>query len=276
MTEQERTEGLEPRNLLLAALPREQRERLLSSMEYVELPYGRVLHDVDEPITDIYFPETALVSMLGTDGGGQSVEVAIVGRNGMSGIPVFLGAERTHLKVFIEIGGSGWRMSTGDFRDAVRQSPELERLLRRYTQSLFFFAAQSSACNRMHRVAQRCARWLLTTQDLVGSAKFRLTHLVLSQMLGVRRASVTETAGEFQRAGLIAYNRGVVAIRDRVGLEEASCSCYRLIRAEQEELMGTLAASPPAERSEIPAEGTAARPVIADRQENAIASSPRP
>ncbi len=274
MAEHERTEGLEPRNLLLAALPREQRERLLSMMEYVEVPYGRVLHDVDQPITDIYFPETALVSLLGTEPGGPTVEVAIIGRNGMSGIPVFLGADRTHLKTFIEIGGTAWRMSTSDFRDAVRESAELERLLRRYTQSLFFFAAQSSACNRLHRVAQRCARWLLTTQDLVGSAKFRLTHLVLSQMLGVRRASVTETAGDFQRAGLIAYNRGVVAIRDRAGLEEASCACYRLIRAEQEELMGAVTGEPVTERTESPADG--GRPVMADRQEDAITPSPRP
>jgi len=273
MAEQERIEGAEPRNLLLAALPREQRERLLSMMEYVDVPYGTVLHDVSEPITDVYFPETALVSLLGTEPGGSSVEIAIIGRNGMSGIPVFLGADRTHFKTFIEIGGTSWRMSANDLREAVRESAELERLLRRYTQSLFFFAGQSSACNRMHRVAQRCARWLLTTQDLVGSPKFRLTHLVLSQMLGVRRASVTETAGEFQRAGLIAYNRGVVTIRDRVGLEEASCACYRLIRAEQEELLGAVTGDPVTERSEIPAEGS--RPVLADRQENASTPSPR-
>lgn len=158
----------------------------------------------------------------------------MIGRDGMVGLPLFLGVDRTQLRAQVQIAGTGWRMSAEHLRALSYQSGPLERILRRYAHASFFFAAQSSACHRLHNVMQRCARWLLTTQDLVGSPQFRITHLALAQMLGVRRATITETAGMLQRSELIAYNRGSVRIVDRNGLEKVSCSCYDVIRSERE------------------------------------------
>jgi hypothetical protein len=173
----------------------------------------------------------------------------------MAGMPVYFGADRTLMQVFVQIEGAGWRLPVEQFHDVLRQAPTLDRLLRRYAQSLFFFAAQSSACNRLHPVMPRCARWLLTTHDAVGEDRFRMTHLVLAQMLGVRRATVTETAGVLQRSGYISYNRGVVQMVNRDGLEKVVCSCYRLIRREQERLMVGRDTPGPVEAAMISAAG---------------------
>jgi CRP-like cAMP-binding protein len=226
-----------PRNRILSSLPDEEVDLVLSMLEPEELAFGQVLIESDHPIEYVHFPERALVSMLGAADDSAAVEVAMIGRDGMVGLPLFFGLDRTLMRGYVQIAGSAWRMTAEHFRALLYQSATLERMVRRYAHASFFFAAQSSACNRLHNVMQRSARWLLTTQDAVGAPRFRITHLVLAQMLGVRRATVTETAGLLQRAGHIAYNRGQVQIVDRPGLEEVSCSCYALIRREQERAM---------------------------------------
>jgi CRP-like cAMP-binding protein len=180
----------------------------------------------------VYFPEDGVISIVGLMEDGSAVETATVGNEGMVGVPVFLGAMQMAGQGFAQVPGSAWRLPAGALREEVRRGGALSRLLGRYTQALFTLVAQSSACNRKHTVEQRCARWLLMTHDRVAGDNFELTQLFLSQMLGVRRATVTEAAGELQARGLIEYTRGRMAIVDRAGLEAAACPCYGIIRAE--------------------------------------------
>ena len=224
--------GRGPRNRILAALPPEDLDRLRGRMELVDLDLRQVVFEPDRVIEHVYFPEDAVVSILGVMDDGSAVETATTGNDGMVGVPVFLGAMQMAGQAFAQIPGRAWRLPAGALREEVRRGGALAELLGRYTQALFTLVAQSSACNRKHPVEQRCARWLLMTHDRVEGDTFELTHLFLSQMLGVRRATVTEVAAELQRRGLIEYTRGRVRIVDRAGLEAAACVCYEIIRAE--------------------------------------------
>jgi len=221
-----------PRNRILAALPAGELERLGPELELVELEVRQVLIDPNKVIGDVYFLEEGVVSILGVMEDGSAVETATVGHEGMVGLPVFLGAMSMAAQAFAQVPGRAYRMPAAALREEVRRGGALSGLLGRYTQALFTLLSQSSACNRMHAVEQRCARWLLLTHDRVGSDTFELTHLFLSQMLGVRRATVTEVAGELQRRGLIEYTRGKITIVDRPGLERAACECYGVIASE--------------------------------------------
>jgi CRP-like cAMP-binding protein len=220
------------RNRILAALPAEERERLRPSLEHVPLELRHVIFEPNRTIEHVYFPEEGVVSVLGLLEDGSAIETATVGNEGMVGVPVFLGAMQMAGQAFAQIPGRAWRMPAGALREEVRRGSALAQLLGRYTQALFTLVAQSSACNRKHAVEQRCARWLLMTHDRVEGDTFELTHLFLSQMLGVRRATVSETAAALQVRGLIDYTRGRITIRDRAGLEAAACPCYGIIRAE--------------------------------------------
>ena len=226
-----------PRNRLLGALPPDEYRRLAARLEPVELEARHMFFDVDEPISHVWFPEDCVGSVLGLGADGAAVETATIGAEGMVGLPIFLGTDRTAAHAFCQVPGRALRMEADAFRAAVARSDALTRLLLRYTQALFTLVAQSSACNRLHDTRARCARWLLLTHDRVGRDEFSLTHHFLSQMLGVRRATVTEAAGALQHAGLIEYEYGVIAVRDRAGLERASCECYAIIRAEFERLL---------------------------------------
>lgn len=221
-----------PRNRILAALPANELERLGSQLELVELELKEVLIDPNREIGDVYFVEDGLVSILGVMSDGSAVETATVGHEGMVGLPVFLGAASMAAQAFAQVPGRAYRLSASALREEIGRGGALAALLGRYTQALFTLVAQSSACNRLHPVEQRCARWLLMTHDRVGRDTFELTHLFLSQMLGVRRATVTEAAGELQRRGLIDYTRGRITVVDRPGLERAACECYGVISAE--------------------------------------------
>lgn len=234
-----------PRNRILAALPADELERLGPQLELVELELREVLIDPNQVIGDVHFVEDGVVSIVGVMADGSAVETATVGHEGMVGLPVFLGAESMPAQAFAQIPGRAYRMSAAALRDEVRRGGALAALLGRYTQALFTLVAQSSACNRLHPVEQRCARWLLMSHDRVGRDTFELTHLFLSQMLGVRRATVTEVAGELQRRGLIDYTRGRITILDRPGLERAVCECYGIVAAEFARLLdGGRVASP--------------------------------
>lgn len=219
-------------NRLLAALPAEEFERLRPHLEVVTLEVLDYLYERDSPIEYVHFPINCVTSVMATMEDGRMVEVGTIGKEGMDGLPVFLGAKTAPLASFCQVPGDAARMTADTFRSKVGSGDRLHDLLRRFTEATLVFAAQSSACNRLHSVEQRCGRWMLHTHDRVGKDEFYLTQEFLSQMLGVRRASVTEVAVTFQREGLISYSRGRLRICDRPGLEAATCECYGVITKE--------------------------------------------
>jgi CRP-like cAMP-binding protein len=226
------------RNRLLAALPDEVRESVGAVAEAATAEVRDMVYDVGEPVEYVIFPAGAVYSLMSVGQDGRSVEVATVGREGFVGVPVLLeGSFTSQHQAFAQIGGASLRVSTVDFRQLVDDQPRLRTMLHRYTLALLAQVAQASACNRLHTLEQRCARWLLMTHDRVGRDAFPLTQEFLAQMLGVRRAGVNEAQQALADAGVISYVRGSVAILDRPGLEQRSCECYQLIRAEHDRLV---------------------------------------
>ena len=224
-------------NRLLGALPTEELEHLRPHLETVTLKIKDYLYEPGRPIEYVYFPIDCVTSTMATMKDGRMVEVGTIGKEGMDGLPVFLGAQAAPLASFCQVPGDAARMTVDAFRSEVGPDDRLHDLLRRFTEATLVFAAQSSACNRLHSVEQRCGRWMLHTHDRVGKDEFYLTQEFLSQMLGVRRASVSEVAVTFQREGLISYSRGRLRICDRPGLEAATCECYGVITKEFDRLL---------------------------------------
>lgn len=221
------------KNRLLAALPPSEYRRLLPKLETVYLTLKQCVYESLRTIDYVYFPLSGIVSILTFMNDGRGIEVATVGNEGMVGLPVFLGAAKTPLVAFQQIPGESMRMESEAFIKESKQNGPLTAILHRYTQSFMVQIAQGSACNRAHSVAQRCARWLLTTHDRVGRPQqFLITHEFLGQMLGVRRAGVSEVASAFKKSQLIDYKRGVIQILNRKGLEERTCECYWVIKNE--------------------------------------------
>jgi CRP-like cAMP-binding protein len=239
-----RPEG-EVKNWLLAALPDSEYGELRFVLEPVELETLQVLFEYDKPIEHVYFLEDCIASILSVMADGSAVETATVGREGMTGIPLFLGAERTQAQCFCQIPGRALRMPAAAFREAIARNGTLTTVLGRYTQALFALIAQNSACNRVHSVRERSARWLLMTQDRIDSDQFPLTQKFFSQMLGVRRTTVSEAAAALQREGLIDYTYGRITVKDRPGLEAAACECYSIIRIELDRLLANRLAPTP-------------------------------
>lgn len=226
-----------PGNRLLAALPGDERERLLPELEIVEARVRDMLYEAEQPIRHVWFPLSGVVSIVATMQGGGTVEVGTVGNEGMAGLPVFLGAETAPMTTFAQVPGAVARMRVGSLRREVERGGPLTQLLHRYTQAFFTQLSQSVACNRLHSLSERLARWMLMTQDRAGDT-FPMTHEFMGQMLGVRRPGVTEALQELQRAGALAYERGEMRVVNRAVLEAASCECYRVIRSEYERLIG--------------------------------------
>jgi len=224
------------KNRLLAALG-EDGESLARRMDKVEAERGHYISKRFDPITHVQFPLTGMVSMVLGSEGGTSVEVGTVGNEGMVGIAVYLEAERAPTEVFFETSGSYLRMPVREFREALSARPAFAKLIGRYTQAMINQMAQSVMCGSLHTLEERLSRWLLMTHDRLGKDDLDLTQEFLSQMLGVRRPSVTVVAGILQSAGLIRYNRGRVTVLDRRGLEESACECYGLVRTEFERLL---------------------------------------
>jgi len=217
-------------NSLLAGLPRKLYQSLLPGLELVTLDFGRVLYEPGAAIRNVYFPANCVVSLLTLVKGRLALEVGLVGREGMVGVPVALGIDVSPVRALVQGAGSALRMSTVRLRRDLRRNPALQQALNRYTNSLMAQITQTAACNRFHTVTARLARWLLMTRDRVQSANIHLTHEFLSHMLGVRRVGVTEAATALQRKKLIEYSRGHITILDHSGLEAASCPCYELVR----------------------------------------------
>jgi CRP-like cAMP-binding protein len=217
-------------NSLLAALPRKSYLRLLPGLFPVNLVFGRVLYEPGQPIREVYFPGKCLVSLLAPVDGHASVEVGLVGRDGMVGIPLALGIDVSSVRALVQGAGPALKMDADRFRTELRGSPPLQDALYRYVHARMVQISQTAACNRFHVVEARLARWLLMTRDRVRSGEFRMTHEFLSHMLGVRRAGVTEAACALQRQKLIEYSRGLIRILDDRGLEAACCSCYEIAK----------------------------------------------
>jgi CRP-like cAMP-binding protein len=231
-----------PRNRLLAALPPDVLSALRPRLEAVELPLRRVLHVPGKPIEAVYFPETGYVSMLAYLESGDAAEVGLVGREGMVGLPVLLGAECDDIEAMVQNPGTALRIDAAAFREALDRTPALRNLLLRYALVHHGQVARTAACNGRHHIDQRLARWLLMAHGrTTGNDKFPMTHEFLSMMLGVRRAGITVAAGQLQKAGFIHYDRGCIEVTDRSGLESAACDCYGIVRRAYDALLGARA-----------------------------------
>jgi cAMP-binding proteins - catabolite gene activator and regulatory subunit of cAMP-dependent protein kinases len=224
-------------NRLLASLPTASLERVLPDLHVKPLHTRQVLQTPGERLAEVVFPVEGVASMVSMGDSGSEVEVATIGCEGMVGLPVFLGGEKAAVEIFIQVPGEGLHMQAATFKNHVERDPTLVRTLLLYTQAMMTQVAQCSACNIHHSIEARCARWLLQTHDRVKGDTFPLTQEFLSLMLGVRRATVTEVAGELQNRKLIRYVRGVIEVRDRKGLEGAACDCYQLINGEYDRLL---------------------------------------
>lgn len=221
-------------NRILGNLPSKESRLVFAALEFAELPTHTILNEMSAPIEFAYFIESGLASVLNVMEDGKSVEVGLTGKEGFVGIPLLVGFRSSPSRVIMQISGSGFRISAKDFTALLPRCPELERSLNRFSQELNVQATQVAACNRLHEVDERLARWLLMSQDRVGGDIVPLTQEFLAHMLGTRRASVTLAAGMLQRAGLIKYRRGEVKIENRRELEEASCECYAAINRQSQ------------------------------------------
>ena len=226
-------------NQLLAALSSEEYFRVAPYMEDVSLGFKQELYSPNQPIEYIYFINYGVASLLTVMMDGSAIEVATVGNEGMVGLPVFLGADKVPGECFMQVTGSGLRMTTDKFKTHVTADTQLYNIIQRYTQALFNQIAQSTACNRLHSIEQRMCRWLLMTADRVETDTFVLTQEFLSIMLGVNRSTVSLNASILQKAGLINYTRGQITILDRLGLENITCECYQTVNAEFKRLLNT-------------------------------------
>ena len=231
-------DGNHVKNEILLALPRTESEAVLPKLEFVRLKLHQVLHEAGETLKSAYFCNSGMFSVLNVMPDGKSVEVGLIGKEGFSGTPLVAGFRTSHTRTVVQAEATAFRMDAAAFRAALPKCPKLERKLNRYAQLLAVQVTQIAACNRLHEVNERLARWLLMTQDRVGSHDLPLTQEFLAQMLGTRRSSVTVSAGTLQEAGLIAYTRGNVTILDRRNLEEAACDCYGLLQRQVNEWQG--------------------------------------
>jgi CRP-like cAMP-binding protein len=221
-----------PENRLLAALSEKERKALLAQMSTVRMESKALVYEKNAPIKKIYFPLSGVFSIV-SEANGRLAEVATIGNEGMLGLPVFFRSDAIPLRCFAQVPGEALVMGVKEFKGCISDiNSSLSRLLYRYTQAVFNQLAQHAACNSLHDIETRCARWLLMTHDRVAADTFPLTHEFLSQMLAVRRPSVTEIAGRLQKAGLITYEKGIMHILDRKGLENAACEHYTMIRDE--------------------------------------------
>lgn len=223
-------EGPHTANAILASLPPAEIERLLPDFVMLVSKHGEILQEPDEFMDSVYFPVVGMISMLTVLVDGESIEAATIGAEGMANIQVFLGTMRAPGRVVTQLSGRFLRMKTERFQQHLTEAPRLRAYLARYVDALLTLVSQSSACNRLHPIDQRCARWLLMTRDRAEGDEFELTQEFLSQMLGVRRASVSVSAAALQDAGLIRYRHGKITVVNRTGLEVASCECYDVIR----------------------------------------------
>ncbi|HEX8143377.1 MAG TPA: Crp/Fnr family transcriptional regulator [Pyrinomonadaceae bacterium] len=225
-------------NRILNQLAPEEYERLSPHLEPVTLSLGDVLYYPQDPVSHVYFPNSATVSVVATFADGGGVEVGLVGNEGVFGINVVLGSVTTPHEAMVQLPGDGVRASSDVLQRQFKEGGQLQDLLLRYTQAFIVQISQTAACNKVHPLDGRLARWLLMTCDRAPGRELELTHEFMAVMLGTRRAGVTEAAGKLQDTGLIRYRRGHVTVLDRQGLEAVSCECYPIVKKEFERLLG--------------------------------------
>jgi CRP-like cAMP-binding protein len=228
------------RNSILAALLATEYKRLLPKLEHVTLKRGEIVYRADQEIEEVYFPEEAVVAMVDATADRRTVEVGIVGREGIVGVNIFLGGVVTPDRAIVQLPGGAMRMKSKDLRKEMRFGSPLQRLLLGYTRTFLAVISQSVACSQHHSVEQRLARWLLTMNDYAGSREFLMVHESIAAMLGVRRVGITGAASKLQAAALIGYRRGRISVLDKRGMGKKSCECYRFIRQQYERLHGEL------------------------------------
>ncbi len=219
-------------NEILRSLPRKEFDTVFAALEFVDLPVRTTLNEPGEAITFCYFVNSGLVSILSVLSEGKSVEVGLTGKEGFVGLPLVVGLKTSGARAIVQIPASAFRINAAKMLAVLRQCPSLEKKLNRYAHALGAQSVQVAACNRLHEVDQRLARWLLMCQDRVGGDDVLLTQEFLGHMLGTRRASVTVAAGMLQKAGYITYNRGKVRIVNRDNLKSASCECYAALTTQ--------------------------------------------
>jgi CRP-like cAMP-binding protein len=225
-------------NHILSSLPPEEYERLAPHLKAVELQHSQVLQEPGELIEHVYFPQQSMISLISHTSKGESVEVGVVGFEGLGGISAVLGVDRSPHEMLVQFPDGAMRLSVPALRVEFKRAGALHDLLLRYTQSLLLQTSQVAACNRLHSISERLARWLLMSDDRCRCQDLPFTQEFLSLMLGVRRAGVTEAALILQTEELIHYRRGHILIKDRAGLEEHTCECYGVIKAEFDLLVG--------------------------------------
>ena len=224
-------------NHILAALPAAEFDRLAPHLELVPLPLGEALYESGGRLQHVYFPTTAIVSLLYVLEDGASAEIAVVGNEGVLGIALFMGGETTPSRAVVQSAGFGYRLKAQILKQEFNRAGPVMHLLLRYTQALITQMTQTAVCNRHHSVEQQLCRWLLLSLDRLSSDALTMTQELIANMLGVRREGVTEAAGKLQRDGLIRYTRGRIEVLDRPGLEKAVCECYAVVKKEDDRLL---------------------------------------
>ncbi len=224
-------------NQLLATLPESAWQRWLPNLEPVTLTLGQVLYESGDTLGHVYFPTTAIVSLLYVMENGASAEIAVVGLEGMVGVSLFMGGESTTNRAVVQSAGHGFRLRAQAMKDEFNRAGPVLHLLLRYTQALITQMAQTAVCNRHHSLDQQLCRWLLLSMDRLRGNELVMTQELIANMLGVRREGVTEGALKLQKAGLIRYARGRITVLDRPGLERATCECYAVVKNEYERLL---------------------------------------
>ncbi len=231
-------------NRLLSLLSDDDYERLRPHLSHVVFEYRKSLYEASCPIEHVYFPVDGVASLVITTSDGASAEVGTIGSEGIVGLPVCLGDRVAPSAVYVQVPGTALTMDARIFRDELERSPTLSQIMLRYAHAFFNQVAQSAACAHLHRLDQRCCRWLLMTRDRMPSDDFLLTHEFLGMMLGVRRTSVTDVMGFLQKAGLVRYRRGHVTILDHEALRQRACECYDISKLEFDRLLGDTAIAP--------------------------------
>jgi CRP-like cAMP-binding protein len=232
------TVALDPiENHLLAALPDEEWQRWRPQLERVEMPLSQVLYEAGGTLSHVYFPTTAIVSLLYVMENGASAEIAVVGNEGIVGISLFMGGDSTPSRAVVQSAGQGFRLRAQIMKDDFNRAGPVLHLLLRYTQALITQMAQTAVCNRHHSLDQQLCRWLLLSLDRLQGNELVMTQELIANMLGVRREGVTEGALKLQQAGLIRYARGHITVLDRGGLEKRSCECYAVVKKEYDRLL---------------------------------------
>ncbi len=230
-------------NRLLAAFPKLVQERWLPELELADMRLGQVIYESGATLSHVYFPITAIVSLLYVMENGASAEIAVVGNEGIVGISLFMGGGSTPSRAVVQSAGYGFRLKAEMLKDEFNNAGPVLHLLLRYTQALITQMAQTAVCNRHHSLDQQLCRWLLLSLDRLQGDELVMTQELIANMLGVRREGVTEGALKLQRAGLIRYVRGHITVLNRTGLEQRTCECYAVVKKEYERLLPIQAAT---------------------------------